>query len=202
MIEANLHNPEMCFFKVDFSNAFNQVDRNIFLQRVEHNFPELLGWAEYCYCLPAELRFGEERLLSSCVVQQGDPFGSLFFSLALPQLLEDLTPSTDLHLQLWYLDDGIIIGNRASVAAFFIQLSNNGDKYGFILNHSKCELFWACGDPKFPEFSPECLHMKAGVNLWGSPLWGDVTYIQDTLRGCMDSVPTSGAGAKFGRTSS
>ena len=27
MIEANQHNPEMCLLKVDFFNAFNQVDR-------------------------------------------------------------------------------------------------------------------------------------------------------------------------------
>ena len=170
MIEANQHNPEMCLLKVDFSNAFNQVDRNV-LQSVEHNFPELLGWTEYCYCLFDELRFGEERLLSPCGVQQGDSLGPLFFSLALAKLLEDTTPLTDLHLQLWYLDDGTIIGSQASVAAFFNQLRNNGDKYGLILNHSKCKLFWPCGDPEFPEFSSGCLGMKAGVN-FGVPLCG------------------------------
>ena len=129
MIEAKQQNPEMCLLKANFSNTFSQVDRNVFLQSVEHNFPELLCWAEYCYCFPTKLRFGEERLLSSCGVQQGFSLGPLFFSLTLAKLLENITPLTYLHLQLWYLDDGTINGSWHLVAAFFNQLSNNGDKY-------------------------------------------------------------------------
>src|SRR4051794_30282215 len=49
--------------KVDFSNAFNMVDRTEMLAQVYEKLPGLYRWVEYCYSHPAHLFFG------SCVLQ-------------------------------------------------------------------------------------------------------------------------------------
>lgn len=78
LIERHQHNTQMCILKLDFSNAFNQCSRDAFLGRVAKDIPEILGWVQYCYLQPAELRFGAHRILSSSGAQQGDLYYSLW----------------------------------------------------------------------------------------------------------------------------
>ena len=70
---------------------------------------------------------------SSAGVQQGDPPGPLLFSVIL-KLLDDIEDIPDLHLQLWYLDDGIFVGKRSPVAAFLNLLSSKGPSHGIYIN--------------------------------------------------------------------
>ena len=87
--KRNRHNPSSVVVKMDFSNAFNCVDRKAFLQQCRNQFPGLSRWVEWCYKKPSNLYFGTDILSSESGVQQGDPLGPLLFSLALqPVLLE------------------------------------------------------------------------------------------------------------------
>lgn len=169
VIEHHKSNPDMCLLKLDFSNAFNQCSRERFLERINRDFPEILGWVQFCYGTQAELRFGNGRILSSSGVQQGDPLGPLLFSLVLAEMLDSLNTPLDLDLQIWYLDDGTIIGPRSSVARLFNEISDRGPDFGLFLNRRKCELFWPGGDQTFPL---DCARLTEGVGLLGSPLWG------------------------------
>nr|GEZ35289.1 hypothetical protein [Tanacetum cinerariifolium] len=69
---------------VDFKNAFNLVDRKVMLQI---RCPFISRRVELCYSSPARLYYGEHTLLSCQGVQQGDPLGTLLFSLVLHALI-------------------------------------------------------------------------------------------------------------------
>ena len=72
--------------KLDFSNAFNCIDREKVLQRTLAHFPQLARWAQWCYGRHSNLVFGSYTLNSECGVQQGDPLGPLLFATATQEL--------------------------------------------------------------------------------------------------------------------
>ena len=40
---------ELALLKIDFSNAFNRVDRQVFMQATVQEFPGLANWTNWCY---------------------------------------------------------------------------------------------------------------------------------------------------------
>ena len=173
---------------MDFANAFNECDRTTFLQCLLLEFPELYCWVHWCYSTPATLHFGHHFIYSSSRVQQGDPLGPLLFSLTLSELLKSIHVPDDVDVSIWYLDDGTIIGPRATVAHILNQMTDLGPQFGLYLNHSKCELFWPSGDATFPEFPPDILRLEDGVSLLGSPLWGSRDFFVSTIAQLVDRV--------------
>ena len=70
--------------KLDFTNAFNCVDRGVVLEQACAHFPALARFPL------SRLMFGSSSLLSSAGVQQGDLLGPLLFAAALQPLAADL----------------------------------------------------------------------------------------------------------------
>jgi hypothetical protein len=56
--------PGKIMLKVDFSNAFNLVDRTEMLAQVYEKLPSLYRWVKFCYSHPAHLFFGTSVLSS------------------------------------------------------------------------------------------------------------------------------------------
>lgn len=187
-IQEHHQNTDLCLLKVDFTNAFNEVNREVFLDRVQEDLPELFGWTNWCYSRPANLFFGDHRITATGGVQQGDPLGPLLFSLVLSDLLRSLDVPSRVDLNIWYLDDGSLIGPRSIISQVVKEIETQGPQYGLLLNLSKCELYWPSGNTQFPEFPPEITRLKEGVSLLGSPLWGAPSFFSATVAQLIDKT--------------
>ena len=141
-VDQNWLDPDFIIMKVDFSNAFNSVNRQSMLEQCHTHFPDLLPWVQWCYGSQPLLFYDESLAIPSCLgVQQGDPLGPMLFCLVLHPVvvrISELCPS--LHLQKWYLDDGSMAGPSLDVLRAFGVISTQGPDLGLNLNLSKCEL--------------------------------------------------------------
>ena len=97
----------MVFLKLDFSNAFNTIGRECFLQEVRHHMPGIAPWADFCYGRPSKLVSGSRAVSSESGVQQGGPLG--------PTELAGARSGGGLELVFSYLDDLCLAGEAAAV---------------------------------------------------------------------------------------
>lgn len=158
---------------VDFSNAFNLVDRSAMLREVRFRCPIISKWVEFCYAFPANLYYGASTLSSAQGVQQGDPLGPLLFSLTLHPLVLKISQQCQLDLQAWYLDDGTIIGDTLQVSKAFHIIQNEGASVGLHLNVEKIELFWPSTATRSLQdgiFPADIGRSSIGVKLLGGPV--------------------------------
>ena len=80
-------------------------------------------------------------------------FGPLLFSLVLHKLVSSIDTDDDwldLLYQAWYLDDGVLAGNRKSVLRAIHLIEELGPALGLHINLVKCELFSSKGNTSFP----------------------------------------------------
>ena len=107
--------------------------------------------------------------------------GPLLFSLALFDYLSTYSPPDGLLYQLWYLDDGALVGSRTALAPFLDALQQHGGVFGLCPNLSKCKVFWPSGDQCFSEFSSSVkrviLSDSSGPVFLGSPVWSSSAFL-------------------------
>eukprot|EP00666_Eupelagonemidae_sp_cell4sb_P017976 gene17976-biopygen815 len=160
--------PDRVLLKLDFSNAFNQVNRAAVLRAVRDRLPQLLPWVHWCYSAPSNLRLGAFAPLASAEgVQQGDPLGPLLFALVVQPLAERLAGVGDLDLAQFYLDDGVLCGPALAVARALRLVQDEGPALGLHLNLAKCELVVPSGQlsPACADLFPDPLRVDpAGAN--------------------------------------
>ena len=69
------------------------------------------------------------------------PSGSFLFSLALAPILDEIK-SLSPNLNLWYLDDGVIVGTPDVLQKAWDIIRQKGPESGLHPNPSKCEWVW------------------------------------------------------------
>ena len=137
-------NPACCALVIDLRNAFNTVNRSTVMTAVSGTI--LSSYAQWAYGSASILRFGEHSLLSCSGVQQGDPAGPALFAMALSEALRDCRNNFGEEvLDLWYADDGILLGNHTAVLDAFNSLYKPLETIGLIVNNTKCKL-WNQGE--------------------------------------------------------
>ena len=142
-VEQHVHQPNWAILQVDVKNAFNSIDRQAVLDAVHDRIPKLTAWTIFCYSTHSQLFLGTGHpLTSEQGVQQGDPLGPLLYSLAWQAVVEKLPPQ--LLLNLWYLDDGHLIGDISTLEAALCSMADEGAKIGIVLNPDKC-VIWGPG---------------------------------------------------------
>lgn len=80
-------NEDKVLLQVDFENAFDNCDRQVFLDEVKTLFPELYQYVRCLYGVVGCLWFGSKMVRSRRGTQQGDPLGPVLFSLVVRKLI-------------------------------------------------------------------------------------------------------------------
>ena len=129
-------NSSYAFLKIDFKNAFNSINRSVFLRECHEHFPGIYNFVSTCYLQPSHLTFDTANIMSSTGVQQGDPLGPLLFCLAIRKLTSKLKSD----FNQWYLDDGVLGGDPKIVKDDYESIIEAGRELGLSINEVKCEL--------------------------------------------------------------
>lgn len=131
------HSSIRVFIKIDIRNAFNELRRDVLLDKVKSTIPEIFNFVEHCYGAPTNLYYREHVILSQRGVQQGDPLGPALFCLVLQDIISSLK---ELDLNIWYLDDVTIAGTPDNVSRALQEIIHKTNEIGLQLNRAKCEM--------------------------------------------------------------
>ena len=179
--------------KVDMSNAFNLVSRLAVLEECATFSPELLPWVTWCYGSNTSLFHPQGRIWSQSGIHQGDPLGPMLFALVLHKLVSSIEADDEclnISQQNWYLDDGVIAGDRQAVAHALDLMMELGPHLGLHTNLHKCELLSRNGNSFFPTSVKFSLYPN--MIILGSPL-GDLIHCTRFAERCTESKNLLGA---------
>lgn len=134
---VNFNHPSTkVFVKIDYRNAFNELERNPMLLSTWNMCPEIFPYVKQCYSSPSILWFGDFEISSQRGCQQGDPCGPPLFCMAIHEMARSLQS----ELNIWYLDDGSLGGDPDVVFDDLQKIIQKSVDLGLTLNFQKCEM--------------------------------------------------------------
>lgn len=166
------HKSMKVFLKLDFKNAFNELERDYMLLTTYQKCPGIYPFIKQCYSTPTVLTFGDYYILSQRGCQQGDPCGPPLFCISIHEMVSMLKS----ELNIWYLDDGTLGGSPEVVLNDLAMVIEKSAKLGLRLNFSKCELMiLGDGDKRqvfedFNSLAPGIIWKTTDIDLLGAPL--------------------------------
>lgn len=187
-----LHGPQntedWVILQVDIANAFNTLQRTPMLLNAAARTPHLMPWLSTLYGnhLPLLVKGGEgPPLWSQQGPQQGCTFGTLLFAMGIQ---DDITNLPDLWVNMWYADDGTLIGPTQAVEAAARQLRSSLSAKGLTLNLQK-SVVWGPGLPREPPADMLLGQMRrvpflpgSGIVVLGTPVHhpaGEPTFLRE-----------------------
>ena len=153
---------------LDFTNAFNSINRQTMFGEFRRHLPGLSAWMESCYSGQPLLLLGKDIIHSCCGVQQGDPLGPLGFALTLHPIIKRIRAEVpSLALNAWYLDDGTLVGSTQDLSAALHIVESAGPSIGLHLNRGKSLVFIPSSLSTLPSDVPVT---RNGFCLLGCPI--------------------------------
>jgi hypothetical protein len=130
---------------LDFSNAFNSIDRCDIATGIGKHAQPFFRAAKWAYGTRSALILNKDgkvlKLTSSQGVRQGDPLGPLFFSIGLRDTLSSLQDALGFSCKVVaYLDDIFVLGKSADLLAKIFTFFADDPAAGLKLNVAKCKL--------------------------------------------------------------
>ena len=130
--------------QVDIANAFNTQHRSAILHSSLAHTPALYAFLRFTYLQALPLFLGG-LIVDSCLgTQQGCPLGPVGFAVGIQDILVRLQTHGGLLWNVWYLDDGCLVGSPEAIVQAFSFLQKEFAALGLHLNTSKCKL-WGPG---------------------------------------------------------
>ncbi len=172
---SNLKDDE-AILQVDFQNAFNLISRDAMFELTKTYLPKLFNLIVYLYGHRNVLRVGNSShvLLSCTGVQQGCPLAPLLFSIVLQELVKELPK--ELTMNLWYLDDGHLVGKTNDLLTALNIIDRKGRLLGLCLNLKKCV---ALGN-NLDILPEEIVRADEGLLVLGSPV-GCASFVAEKV---------------------
>ena len=167
---------------LDFSNAFNNINRGKMFEKARSRIPSIAAWLECCYSCKPLLHLEDHSILSCCGVQQGDPLAPLAFALSLQPIVERIKRDVpDMQINAWYLDDGTLCGTAEDLRAALAIVEKDGPSRGLRLNREK-SLLYIPEDATYEinPLPPEIPSVRSGFDLLGSPI-GTHSYCETSV---------------------
>ena len=177
---------------LDFSNAFNSVNRKAMIAEFLRHIPGLWVWIESCYSCQPILHLGNSTIHSCCGVQQGDPLGPLGFTMTLHPIVKRVKSEVpSLRMNAWYLDDGTLVGRDEDLAAALHIIEEDGPPVGLHFNRGKSLLYIPSGVSYTNSvLAPEIPVTPSGFTLLGCPI-GPPSYCKEMLQARVNKVRES-----------
>ena len=122
--------------KIDFSNAFNSLRRDLMLRTVLEAVPSIYRFCHLSYSQPSILKYETRTILSQEGPHQGDPLGPLLFCLSIHRDLVQLKS----ELVAGFMDDLTLGGPAQTVAADIDHIRAREEFTGLRINASKSEI--------------------------------------------------------------
>jgi hypothetical protein len=164
--------PGEALLKIDFTNAFNTINRDEVFSSITDYAPELLPFIDVCYGQPTFLCYSESVIMSEVEIQQGDPLGPMGFCTSTHKLIQGIKT----NYGQWYLDDGALGGRVDELMQAFEYTRTEGAKIGLLVNERKCELITndASVIQRFQSIAPGVNIVDPAVAiLLGAPVGGE-----------------------------
>ena len=167
---------------VDAKNAFNNINRSVFLHNIRTLCPSFATCVENYYRGEPELFVDGETIFSREGTTQGDPLSMAIYALAtLPLIQKTKLPGVT---QDWFADDSSAGADIDRLYSWWCTLTDEGPKYGYFVNPPKTCL--VVKPDKFDAATEKFKHTGVritteGKALLGAPI-GSKNYVTDSIK--------------------